>query len=161
MLFLSRWFPYPADNGSKIRILNILQQLSQRHEVTLLSFGQPDELESTVAIKLLREHCARVKVLPYREFGPSGPRALVGLLSPRPRFLVDTDRSEMRDAVAAETCRRTYDLVVASQLDMAPYALGLPGVPALLEELELASFHDSPRTASLAGRWRSSLMWFR
>ena len=39
ILFLSRWFPYPMNNGSKIRIYNLLRGLSQHHEVTLLSFA--------------------------------------------------------------------------------------------------------------------------
>lgn len=39
ILFLSRWFPYPTNNGSKIRIYNLLRGLSQLHDVTLLSFG--------------------------------------------------------------------------------------------------------------------------
>lgn len=36
ILFLSRWFPYPTNNGSKIRIYNLLRGLSQLHDVTLL-----------------------------------------------------------------------------------------------------------------------------
>lgn len=39
ILFLSRWFPYPMNNGSKIRIYNLLRGLSRHHEVTLLSFA--------------------------------------------------------------------------------------------------------------------------
>lgn len=42
ILFLSPWFPYPPDNGSRIRIYNLLRFLSQEHEVTLVSFS-PDE----------------------------------------------------------------------------------------------------------------------
>ena len=43
VLFLSRWLPYPTDNGSKIRIFNILRQLSSRWDVSLahLAMGLP------------------------------------------------------------------------------------------------------------------------
>lgn len=51
LLFLSTWFPYPPDNGSKLRVYHLLRSLAERHEVTLLSFafataqsGAPGEL---------------------------------------------------------------------------------------------------------------------
>jgi len=39
ILFLSTWHPYPADNGSKIRIQHLLQALAARHAVSLVSFS--------------------------------------------------------------------------------------------------------------------------
>ncbi|NLG50709.1 MAG: hypothetical protein GX552_11410, partial [Chloroflexi bacterium] len=38
VLFLSTWFPYPPDNGSKIRAHYLLRALAQRHEVTAVAF---------------------------------------------------------------------------------------------------------------------------
>jgi len=38
ILFLSRWYPFPADNGSRIRIYNLIRQLARCHEVHLISF---------------------------------------------------------------------------------------------------------------------------
>ena len=35
ILFLSTWFPYPPDNGSKLRVYHLLRALAQAHEVTL------------------------------------------------------------------------------------------------------------------------------
>jgi glycosyltransferase involved in cell wall biosynthesis len=161
ILFLSRWFPYPADNGSKIRILGLLQELSKRYTVTLLSFVGPDEEDYPTGIRALREYCARVKVLPYRDFQPSSPQALAGLLARRPRYLVDTFHAEMQQAVATELRDRWYDVIIASQLDMAPYALTRPDVPALLEELEMAPFWDDRDSPSLPRRWRASLTWLK
>jgi glycosyltransferase involved in cell wall biosynthesis len=162
VLFLSRWFPFPADNGSKMRVLTILQQLSERHDVALVSFGERQDMDNAGAARTLRELCSRVHVLPYREFRPSSPKALAGLLAPQPRFLLDTYRREMSDWIARELRRRAYDVIVASQLDMAPYALEVPRIPALLEELELATFNDGRRQPGrLAQRWRSSLTWLK
>jgi glycosyltransferase involved in cell wall biosynthesis len=43
ILFLSRWFPYPPSNGSKLRIFNLLRGLAEAgHSVRLLSFVEPD-----------------------------------------------------------------------------------------------------------------------
>ena len=47
ILFLATWFPYPPDNGSKLRVYHLLRGLAHRHQVTLLSFAfdtaRPDE----------------------------------------------------------------------------------------------------------------------
>jgi glycosyltransferase involved in cell wall biosynthesis len=161
ILFLSRWFPYPADNGSKIRILGLLQQLARRHSVSLLSFLGPDEPEHAHRVAALQEYCDQVEVVPYHDFQPRSARALAGFFSPRPRFLVDTYHPEMASAVARAARTRTYDLVVASQLDMAPYALGQHDTPAILEELELASFREPRTGGSVPARWRAALTWWK
>lgn len=64
ILFLSRWFPYPVNNGSKVRIYNLLRGLSRHHDVTLLSFvdqtgGRPDAPE-------IRSLCSDIVVVPWK-----------------------------------------------------------------------------------------------
>ena len=161
ILFLSRWLPYPPDNGSKIRIHNILRQLSRRHEVALLAFRDSAERADDGVLRALRENCRSVQVLPYRSFSPSSPKALLGLLSTTPRSLVDTHSKEMAAAVSDEFGRNGSDVVVASQLAMAPYALMLPEVPALLEELELSALLDRVRQSRWPRRLRSALTWLK
>ena len=39
ILFLATWFPYPLDNGSRIRVHHLLKALSERHSVTFLGFA--------------------------------------------------------------------------------------------------------------------------
>jgi glycosyltransferase involved in cell wall biosynthesis len=157
VLFLSRWFPYPPDNGSRIRAFNILRQLSRAHEVSLVSFAGAHDRVDDESIAVLRDHCRDVRVLPFTDFNPSSLRALAGLLSPRPRLLVDTDSAAMRAAVVDATARRSVDLVVACQLGMLPYALASDGTPAILEELELSLFLDAARTARGVRRVRPML----
>ena len=38
ILFLSTWFPYPPDNGSKLRAHYLLRALAARHDVRALAF---------------------------------------------------------------------------------------------------------------------------
>jgi glycosyltransferase involved in cell wall biosynthesis len=146
ILFLSRWLPYPPDNGAKIRVLNVLAQLGSEHDIDLLSFaGSTDRIDEDVRASLA-EHCRSVQVLPYPGFRPTSARAITALLSPRPRSLVDTHSPAMHAAASAAAGRS--DLIVASELDMVPYAVALPGVPALLEELELSHYLDPVRQAT-------------
>ena len=62
ILFLSRWFPYPMNNGSKIRIYNLLRGVSQHHEVTLLGFA--DQPGVSPEAPELRSVCSKVQVVP-------------------------------------------------------------------------------------------------
>ena len=52
------------------------------------------------------------------------------------------------------------DVVIASQIDMAPYALGLPDAVRLLDEVELAGYWEQVELAKgLLRRTRRRLMW--
>lgn len=44
ILFLAPRYPLPADRGDKVRVLHLLDELSRRAEVTLVTFGTGDEL---------------------------------------------------------------------------------------------------------------------
>lgn len=156
ILVLSRWLPYPSDNGAKIRVLNILSQLGQRHQIDLLAFTAPTDRVDARVRRALAEHCRSVKVLPYPAYRPTSTRALAALLSPRPRSFVDTYSPAMQ--AAASAAARECDLILASELDMIPYAMATPAVPALLEELEVSHYLDPVRTAtSLPARIRPML----
>ncbi len=161
ILFLSRWFPYPPDNGSKIRIFNILKQLSRRHDVDLVTFYEGTDRANEGSIGALSEVCSDVRAVPYRPYRPTSAKAVVGLLSKQPRHLVDTHSPALKATIEEELTRKQYDLVIASQLAMAPYAVAIHGVPTILEELELSVFADAAATGSMAKRARCQLTWLK
>ena len=96
ILFLSTWFPYPPDNGSKIRVYHLLQALGTRHRVTLLSFAfetaDPDGAED------LHRFCADVRAIPCNPFERSRVASTLRFLSPSP--VVTWPLPEMKKAVA-------------------------------------------------------------
>lgn len=159
LLFLSRWFPYPADNGSRIRILNLIRQLANRHEIGLLSFTssavKPEHLAA------LRPWCARIETVPYQAYRPGSWRALMGFMDGRPRSVVDTFSREL--AARAVQLARDWspDLVLASQIDMAPYALNLECRARVLEELELNALYHAFTQARGLRRLRAGLTWWK
>lgn len=160
ILFLSRWFPYPTNNGSKIRIFNLLQALRNEHEVALVAFAT--EPVTPAAVEALRTLCAAVKVVPYRAFQANSLRARLGFFSPTPRSVIDTFSPEMLATTkqVAETWQP--DLVIASQIDMLCYALAVKGVGRMLEELELAVAFDGYRCAPRSiARLRRGLTWWK
>jgi len=160
ILFLSRWFPYPADNGSKLRILNLLRGISRHHSVSLLTFSNQPEVRSDAVDAL--SFCEDVYTVPWREFNPQSQRAKLGFLSLTPRSILDTYSSEMAGRIESLLARGRYDLVIASQLPMAAYAPHFPGIPAIFEELELGLSHgEAHDPADLKKRLRRAFTWFK
>ncbi len=139
--------------------MNVLRQLAINHEISLVSFHQDADQPAGGELERL---CRQIDVVRYRSFQPSSIRALLGLMSSEPRFIVDTRSQIMVDTIARELQRNRPDLVVASQLDMIPYALDLHGLPLVLEELELGTFLDATSSGhSLARRARALLTWLK
>ena len=160
ILFLSRWFPYPADNGSKLRILNLLKGLAAQHEVTLLSFYEQQDPER--GREVLGQFCSNVLAMPWRNFQPGSFRALAGYFSDIPRAVLDTYSVEMEGTIRRTLHAGRYDIVIASQIDMAAYRQTFRSVPALLEEIELSvPYEQFVAAPSLRLRLRRGLTWFK
>jgi polysaccharide biosynthesis protein PslH len=158
ILFLSRWFPYPVNNGSKLRVMGLLRGLTKKHDVTLLSFA--DQPDVSLDAPELQSICSEIHVVPWHEFNPRSWQARLGLFSLQPRFLIDTYSSEMANLIRSLISSNEYNLVIASQLSMASYYSCFDGIPAIFEELELGQFRD--RIALSNGylkRLRFSLTW--
>jgi glycosyltransferase involved in cell wall biosynthesis len=159
ILFLSRWFPYPMNNGSKLRIYNLLRGLRQDHDVTLLSFAdQPGVNPEAPEIQGV---CSEINVIPWKEFSPNTLRARLAMLSYKPRSIVDTFSSEMAQAITETLDEQQFDLVIASQLQMAAYHPYFQGVTAIFEEFEIGFFHDQAFSSNGTIRLRQALTWFK
>ena len=160
ILFLSRWFPYPTNNGSKLRIYNLLRGLSKHHAVSLLSFAdQPDVSPEAPEIQSI---CSDVQVVSWREFDPNSTRAKLGFLSLKPRSIIDTFSPEMAQAITQTLNKQKYDLVIASQLQMAAYYPYFQNIPALFEEMEIGLIHGQANTtADKVQRLRHAFTWFK
>jgi len=160
ILFLSRWYPYPADNGSSIRILNIIRQLARCHEVHLISFSSdsvPPEQRQALA-----QLCASVVVVPYRPFQPRRWKALASFFASRPRSVLDTYSPEFERQVLELGREFAFDLVIASEIDMLLYPLRLPHVPRVLAELQVLVIYDQyAQQRHALKRLRNALTWWK
>lgn len=160
ILFLSRWFPYPSNNGSKLRIFNLLRGLSRCHEVTLLSFVDPADVLPDAAI--LREICSECFTVPWREFDPNSSQARLGFLSLKPRFILDTFSPQMECEISRLVSKNRYELVIASQLSMTSYYGAFGDIKAVFEELELGGFYEPAYlSGNLLERLRKRLTWLK
>jgi glycosyltransferase involved in cell wall biosynthesis len=161
ILFLSSWFPYPPDNGSRIRIFNLIKQLSKEHDITLLSFSRDGEVAEE-RLKVMRQYCSTVQAVPLAPFRPGSFRSILGLFSSRPRSFVDTYSRGMQRLVERAGREGDFTVVIASQIATAPYAVTLEGLPRIFEEVELATLREKYTSQSHVGhRLRYGLMWWK
>ena len=160
ILFCSRWFPYPPDNGSKIRIFNLIKQLSLSHEVDLISFTSEALIDES--LETMSDYCRQVKVVPYRSFEPKRLTALAGFFSMQPRSVIDTYSDEFQMLVEQAARQHKFDLVIASQIDMVRYVLALPYLPKIFEEIELTIFYEQVvKEQNPLKKLRSWLTWWK
>ncbi|MRS05912.1 hypothetical protein EG832_22235, partial [bacterium] len=160
ILFLSRWFPYPYDNGSKIQIYHLLKGLARNHTVDLISFyEEPITSQSYDALKQL---CSEVVTIPYRPFQPGSMKAITGFFTDKPRSVIDTYQEQYFEAVQNAAAKNHYDVLIASEIDMAIYGLPIEVPVKILEELEVTK---ALRPLQVEARWlrklRHGMTWWK
>jgi sugar transferase (PEP-CTERM/EpsH1 system associated) len=126
ILFVHKQILFPRDTGGKIRVLNVLQHLAKRHDVTYacnLRRGEEQHLPQMTDLGL--------RMLPVSaEAAPRGSLKFYGtaaanLLSRRP-FSVNRNfdpalRSRLSELLRAET----FDLLICDSVQMARHTMGL------------------------------------
>lgn len=162
ILFLSTWFPYPLDQGSKIRAYYLLKSLSEQHEVALVSY-EDVELKPEWH-QHIREMCARVFTLPRKPFAVSRLKSWLGWLSPRPSAVIGMYSDEMAELVRRVSSDWKPHVVVALTFVTAPYALKMPGVLKVIDidnYMARMLMEAIPMANSVAGALRRRLAYIK
>lgn len=155
IIFVSWWWPYPANNGSKIRIYNLLRQLAAAHDITLLSFAEADEA-TPEQVAHLRAFCREVVSVAKPAYHPTSVQATLGYFSRWPRSLIDTYSETMAQHVQQAAAHA--DLIIVSQQQTLRYLDSVPHLPGILEEIEVTGFHERvERAGKAAARLRSQM----
>jgi polysaccharide biosynthesis protein PslH len=144
ILFLSRWFPDPPNNGAKLRIYNLLKAIAEVHSVSLVSFRDANE-ESVEGSERLKSLCREVDSVPWMAQTQRGIAPWVGLLAREPRSIRMQHSPEMARLVSRVAAQQQFDVVIASQIDMTPYALKVQAPVRIFEEAEITGFVDRSR----------------
>ena len=146
LLVLSSWFPYPADNGSRIRAYFLLRELVRAgHRVRLVAGLQSDvagEKNAGVATLQKMGVCETVTV-PWQWYdAQSGSKwgAMRAAISPVPRSVLETPNPALTRAIAAQLTQPT-DLVLVLETGMDAYLPSQmpPHIPMVLDGAELSS----------------------
>ena len=160
LLFISRWFPYPPNNGAKLRIFYLLSELSKVFEINLICFYEDEDLDRR-PIELMNI-CKEVYTVQLKKFKPKSIKAILGFFSLKPRSIYETYSSEMVNQIKEAINIHNPQLVIASQLGSAIYHDHYAHLPSILEELEIALIYENYwKAASIPARLRNGLTWWK
>lgn len=156
VLFLSTWWPWPPNNGSKIRANYLLQALAKTHRVTLVGFN-PDSTTGSETLENVTTHSVQADPFRYVQL----PQ-VVKYLSPVP--LVFWRIREMGSTIRRLQNQNHYDAVVAVQAPVARYALLFSGVPGIVDVDTSLSYQLRERyqeQKTYLGCWRTWISWYK
>lgn len=152
LLIISPWFPYPPDNGSRLRAWHLIQRLAQHHEVRLI-VGRQDDATGAVPEGI------PTTVVPWiwHKPGATGKAgALRALFSPVPRSILETPNPAFVAAVNQELAQKP-DAVLAMELGSDAYLPETLPCPVFLDQVEVSGLEHAWRQASSprerAARW--------
>ena len=125
--------PYPPTSGKRIRIFNLVKQLAQRHEMTLICHRNADPQEARAAEAYFRDQKIETVLVDRRSVPTSGhfqalrfrARIAFNLLSSVPYSVQWNHCPRLRDAVRQYAAKRAVDIW---QCEWAPYARVLMGL---------------------------------
>jgi glycosyltransferase involved in cell wall biosynthesis len=158
--------PYPLTSGKRIRTLNLLLRLAERHRLTYLCHRNLEPAETRQAAEYLNDHGIRTVVVDRSVPRKSGPlfyaRLAANLLSPLPYSVASHRSRALQRALADHAVRERVDLW---QCEWTPYMANLAclnGVRRLMiahnvESLIWQRYHKT-ETSSLK-RWYIGQQW--
>jgi glycosyltransferase involved in cell wall biosynthesis len=159
LLVLSTWFPYPPDNGSRLRAFHLIRELAASHRIRLVA-GLQQDLAGVVSKDKVPDAlagiCDEVVAIPWKWYEPGRKGVVRSLLSLTPRSVVETDNPALHAAVA-RALQKPTDAVLALELGMAPYVPPAVSIPVVLEQVEVSGVAQACRAARGGARVRHRL----
>jgi len=136
ILYLVHRLPYPPNKGDKVRSYHLLRHLLANHEVHLASFV--DDPQDLAYLAEVQGWCAsaHLEILSPRQ---AKFLSLRGLLSGEPLTLPFYRSRDMARWVENSHQVHGFDAVVVFSSSMAQYAALVPGVPLLVDFVDLDS----------------------
>ncbi len=152
ILYLVHRLPYPPDKGDKVRSYHILEHLRARHRVFVGTFV--DDPADQVHLGALRQRCAGLHAVRLHT-RRARVASLAGLLRGEALTLAYYRDAGLAAWVRETRRRESIDAVVVFSSSMVQYADLVPGVPLLLDLVDV----DSAKWTDYAPRHRWPLSW--
>jgi len=128
---LTPYLPYPLLSGGQIRSYNLLKNLAQKHEITLIALIKHDNEKQY--IKNISAFCSRVIVCKRPEKPWTMQNILKTGFGKYPFLVVRNFSSEAKNAVVEELEHQNFDLIHAETFYVMPH-IPETSVPILLVE---------------------------
>lgn len=131
IIVLSTWFPYPLNQGSKIRAYHLIKALSKDNRIMLISFK--DQLIKKDWLDHMKLFCEEIYIVDQKPFEYSRIKTLLGFFSIKPSAVYAGYSKKMENTVLELAKSWVPDLVFAFTFVTAPYALKIPGVKRIVD----------------------------
>lgn len=166
ILWLNAGLLLPLDKGGKLRTWHLMRHLAQRHDISYLSFADPDETAGN--LEGMREVASQVVTVPRSDAGKGTATFYLDaaryLLDPAPYAVAKYRSAAYRAAIDRLLAERRFDALVC---DFLPPVVNLPDnlpCPAILfthnVEAEIWRRH-AENAANPAGRLLLTQQWRR
>src|SRR4029077_460105 len=126
ILFVHKQILFPRDTGGKIRVLNVLQHLARRHDITYVCNLRPGEEQYLPRMKDLGLQMEAVPgEAPRRGSLRFYASAVASIISARPFGVNRNFDPAVRARVAEELRREPYDVLICDGVQLARHTMGL------------------------------------
>jgi glycosyltransferase involved in cell wall biosynthesis len=119
LLLLTPQLPYPPHQGTSLRNFHIIEGLSERHQITLLSFLQDEQSGESSVHTPLSDLCSQIVTVPAPQ-SRSTPKRLWQMLSTRmPDMALRLDSRRFEITLRRLLSENTFDVVQVEGIEMA------------------------------------------
>ena len=140
ILFLTSRFPFPPHRGDKLHVFNLIKNLSQSHEIVLLSFCQ--SRKEVAFIPQIAQYCVEVKCIEH-PLWKSLMQCLVHVFSRTPFQVSYFASARMHRELDRMLARHNFQVIHTHLIRMAQYALTDRGIPRVLDLTDAVSLYLS------------------
>lgn len=157
ILFLTQIVPFPPDAGPKVKTYHVLRALiEQGHDVTLVSFVRPEEVQHVPALEKI---CVAVHVVPIRRSRLADVGYMLqSYLTQRPFLIERDDLRPMQELVNSLVHGGEFHFIHADQLTMVQFAVR--GATAFLGKKPKVIFDAHNAVWTIVERMRENARWF-
>lgn len=108
ILLVSSYLPYPLFSGGNIRLYNIIRELSQKHQITLIC--EKRDYQTRADIEHVAQFCQKIITVPRKKQWSLSNIIKTGF-SPYPFLMVGHTLPQMRKAIKDELKKGDFDLI--------------------------------------------------
>jgi sugar transferase (PEP-CTERM/EpsH1 system associated) len=140
ILIISSRLPYPPYRGDKLKIFNLIKQLSNKgHDITLISFiASKDEVQY---VPMLREYCSDVKTI-YLPIWKSVLNCFWNIFSDKPFQVAYYESKIFKHQIEREIESKCFDIIHVHLIRMAQYMENhADGIPRVLDLTDAGSLY--------------------
>ena len=119
ILYISTWFPYPADNGARIRVFSQIKTLAKNNQIFIVSMLQDDFNQEES--KELAKYCKIIYLQEKSWFKPGSLKAVLGYFNFKPRSVYSSYDESFQEAVDLAVEDIKPDIIFASTLGSVEY----------------------------------------